>query len=136
VYVDANTIIYRVERVQPYLAVTKPLWDALDAGAQAIVTSEITLLEVLVKPLRLGDTLLQSLFIGTLYGTPHFSSLPINRLILEIAAQLRASTHLKTPDAIHAATALEAGCTLFVTNDPAFKRVPDLAVVVLSDLTD
>ncbi len=37
VYVDANTIIYRVERVQPYLAITKPLWDALDAGAQAII---------------------------------------------------------------------------------------------------
>jgi predicted nucleic acid-binding protein len=63
-------------------------------------------------------------------------TIPINRQILETAAQLRASTHLKTPDAIHAATALESGCTLFVTNDPAFKRVPNLAVMVLSDLTD
>ena len=136
VYVDANVIIYRVELIQPYMAITKPLWDALDAGSQAIVTSEMTLLEVLVKPLRLGDTLLQSLFIGTLYGTPHFSSLPIERQILEIAAQLRVAAGLKTPDAIHAATALEAGCSLFVTNDSAFKRVPYLAVAVLSDLTD
>lgn len=135
-YVDANAVIYRVERVQPYMAISKPLWDALDAGSQALVTSEITLLEVLVKPLRLGDTQLQSLFIGTLYGTPHFTSLPINRQILETAAQLRITAGLKTPDAIHAATALEAGCTLFVTNDAAFKRVPGLMVAVLSDLTD
>ena len=32
VYADANSIIYRVEQVQPYLVVAAPLWDALDAG--------------------------------------------------------------------------------------------------------
>jgi len=53
---------------------------------------------------------------------------------LEIAADLRATTRLKTPDAIHAATALDAGCALFVTNDPAFRRVPRLNVAVLSEV--
>jgi len=47
---------------------------------------------------------------------------------------LRASSGLKTPDAIHAASALVAGCTHLITNDPAFRRVPNLVVVVLSDL--
>jgi hypothetical protein len=32
VYVDADTIIYRVERVVPYDQVAAPLWDALDDG--------------------------------------------------------------------------------------------------------
>jgi predicted nucleic acid-binding protein len=40
---------------------------------------------------------------------------------------------LKTPDAIHAATALLAGCALFVTNDPAFKRIAGLPVGLLSE---
>ena len=33
---------------------------------------------------------------------------------------IRAVTGLKTSDALHAATALSAGCTLFVTNDTDF----------------
>lgn len=56
VYVDTNTIIYRVEQIQPFLAAAAPLWDALDAGQATFVTSELTLLEVLVKPLREGKS--------------------------------------------------------------------------------
>jgi predicted nucleic acid-binding protein len=53
VYVDTNMVIYRVEAVKPYIDVALPLWDALDAGTQDIMTSELSVLEVLVKPLRL-----------------------------------------------------------------------------------
>jgi predicted nucleic acid-binding protein len=111
-----------------------PLWDALDANQQDVVTSELSLLEVLVKPLRLADRMLESLFTGTLYGTPDFSCVPITRSILRAAAQLRADAGLKTPDAIHAATALESGCALFVTHDSAFRHVPGLNVVVLKEV--
>ena len=36
-------------------------------------------------------------------------------------------------DALHAATALAAGCSLFVTNDTDFRRVPGLPAVILDD---
>jgi predicted nucleic acid-binding protein len=87
-----------------------------------------------VKPVQQHNTQLQQLFRVVLYKTRGFSTLPITRHILEAAAQLRATTGLKTPDAIHAATALHGGCTLFVTNDPAFRRVPQLNVAVLGDI--
>ena len=54
--------------------------------------------------------------------------------VFEDAARLRAEARLTTPDAIHAATALQAGCALFVTNDNAFRRVQDLPFAVLDDL--
>lgn len=60
--------------------------------------------------------------------------LPITQPILRRAAHLRATTKLKTPDALHAATALEAGCVLFVSNDLGFRSVPNLPLVILSDL--
>lgn len=134
VYVDTNMLIYRVEMVEPYLTASMPLWDALDANQQDVVTSELSTLEVLVKPFRLADTVLEGLFIGTLYGTPGLFCTPITQSILRAAAQVRADTGLKTPDAIHAATALHQGCTLFVTNDAAFRRVHGLNVVILSEI--
>ncbi len=42
--------------------------------------------------------------------------------------------YLKAPDAIHAATALDVGAALFITNDSGFRRVSGLPVVVLSEL--
>jgi predicted nucleic acid-binding protein len=41
---------------------------------------------------------------------------------------------LKTPDALHAATALAGGRGIFVTNDPVFRRIADLSMILLSDL--
>jgi predicted nucleic acid-binding protein len=134
VYVDTNAVVYRVEQIEPYLTASAPLWDALDAGRVSIVTSELTLLEVLVKPLREGKTDLVSLYRTVLLGTVGLTCLPVSRPILESAAQLRAATNLKTPDAIHAATAQMHGSTLFVSNDGGFRRVASLAVAVLSDI--
>ena len=51
------------------------------------------------------------------------------------AAELRARWNLGTPDAIIAATAIETRCTHLVTNDPAFRRVENLKVLVVSDYT-
>lgn len=133
-YVDTNALIYRVERIEPYLTASEPLWAALDAGLAQVATSDLTLLEVLVKPLRDGNSYLVDLYRNVLLGTAGLNCLPVSRAVLESAATLRAAHNLKTPDAIHAATALAAGCVLFVTNDAAFRRVPGLPVAVLSEV--
>ncbi|MGH2516021.1 MAG: type II toxin-antitoxin system VapC family toxin, partial [Ktedonobacterales bacterium] len=100
----------------------------------SVITSELSLLEVLVKPFKTGNVRLEAGFRALLMGSADVRMLAITQSILERAARLRATTNLKTPDAIHAATALESGATHFLTNDPAFRRVPGLAVTILSDL--
>jgi predicted nucleic acid-binding protein len=134
VYVDTNAIVYRVERIEPYLTASAPLWDALDQGVVEVETSELTLLEVLVKPLKDGNATLETLFRAVLLSTAGLNCLPISRQVIEQAARLRATHGLKTPDAIHAATAQIAGSALFVTNDAGFRRVSGLPVAVLSDV--
>jgi predicted nucleic acid-binding protein len=47
---------------------------------------------------------------------------------------LRAATTLKTPDAIHAATAAAASSVLFVTNDADFRGNVSMLLVILADL--
>lgn len=134
VYVDTNAVIYRVERIEPYLTAAAPLWDALDAGQARLATSELSLLEVLVQPLRNGNAALAALYRAVLLGTAGLTCLPVSRSVLESAAALRAAHRVKTPDAVHAASALAAGCSLFVTNDAGFRRVPGLPVLVLGEV--
>ena len=134
VYVDTCSVIYAVERIEPYFSASAPLWAALNAGRQAVQTSELALMEVLVKPLRMGDAALVGLYRTVLLGTSGLTCVPVTLIVLESAAQLRARYNLKTPDAIHAATAIQGGAAMFITNDPGFRRVPGLNVEVLSDV--
>lgn len=89
---------------------------------------------MLVGPIKQGNATLQAGFKRLLLRSTNVRTVPILQSVLERAASLRAETGLKTPDAIHAATALGEGCAHFVTNDAAFRRVPGLNVTVLRDL--
>lgn len=134
VYLDANGFIYSIERIDPYRSLLDALWQTVSSGQITVVTSELTLLEVLVKPLKVGDATTATLFRTVLQHTPDVRMLPITQLVLEEAAKLRATLGLRTPDAIHVATALLHGCALIVTNDSTFRRIPDLPVAVLNEL--
>lgn len=58
VYLDANPIIYTVERHADYEPLLLPLWTEVENDTILAVTSHLTLLETLVKPLRDGNTTL------------------------------------------------------------------------------
>jgi predicted nucleic acid-binding protein len=133
VYVDTMTLIYTVERYPAYWPLLEPLWQAAQAGSIEMVSSELTLLEALVGPIKSGDNALEKAFDQALLGT-ELRLLPITQTILREAARLRATTKLKTPDALHAATAREAACALFVTNDVSFRVLAGLPAVILDDL--
>lgn len=133
VYLDANSVIYSVERHPIYWPLLEPVWLAAQAKTIEVVSSELTLMETLVGPLKTGNAAL-ALAYEQLYRQAQTRLLPITQSILRDGAQLRATTSLKTPDAIHAATALQAGCALFVTNDRRFRSIAGLPIVVLDDL--
>lgn len=133
VYVDANVVIYSVEQHAIYGPLLQPLWQAAKSKSLEVVSSELLLTETLVGPLRRSDAVLLRDYETALLGTD-FRMLPITQLVLREAAQLRATTRLRTPDALHAATALLAGCKLFITNDAGFRSVAGLSLLILDDL--
>lgn len=135
VYVETPAVIYTIEAHPKYAPLLRPLWQAAQARTVQVVTSELTLLETLVHPLRNGDSALQAAYERLLLSTPEVTLLPVGLDVLREAARLRASIPgLRTPDALHAATALLAGCALFLTNDAGFRRVPGLPLVLLDDV--
>ena len=133
IYLDTSAIIYSVERNEPYLTLMAPVWRRAEAGQFILVCSELVLAETLVRPIREGDTDLE-MALRAVFAAPEFQLVSSTRQLWEDTARLRAETGLKTPDALHAATALSVGCALFITNDTDFRRVQGMSVVVLSDL--
>ena len=99
-----------------------------------IVTSVITLSEVLIHPLRQGDEALATQYSRILLNAAHVQALAVSPLIASAAARLRASHGYKMPDAIQIATAQSAHATFFVTNDEALAGISGLRVIVLKQL--
>jgi predicted nucleic acid-binding protein len=133
VYVDTAVLIYTLEENKDYFDLLEPLWLKFQAQEIELISSELILMEVLVVPLRNNNNSLVSDYEQLLLNSP-MQLIPINRSILRSAANLRAKTSLKTPDAIHATTAMAVNCDLFITNDKGFRNLSNLSVVILSEV--
>jgi predicted nucleic acid-binding protein len=134
VYADAQIFIYSVEKHPIYAPTLRPLWEAVSRGDLEVLSSELTLMETLIGPLKQGDAALATDY-ENFCVSPGIRLLPITASILRAGARLRATLNkLRTPDAIQAATGHSCRCTLFLTNDFIFRRIPGLPVVLLDDL--
>lgn len=131
---DTSIFIYHFEANPTCLPFTRTLLNSVASGTHEAVISELVLLELLVKPLRLKRDDLADQYEILLDHFPHLMIFPIQRDVLRHAAKLRARYGIKTPDAIHLATALEHHATLFVCNDRELKPVGGMDVLVLSEL--
>jgi predicted nucleic acid-binding protein len=133
VYLDANAVIYSVEKHPAFGPLLQPVWVAAQARSVEVVSSELVIVETLVGPLKSGDTTLAGSY-EQLFRMPQTRLVPVTIPVLRHAAELRATIpSLRTPDAIHAATALRENCSLLLTNDAVFRQVPGLPVAVLRD---
>jgi len=130
--IDTAIFIYFIEEDARYISTIAPLFEAADAGGIEIVTSALTLLEVLVVPYRAGNTALAERYEAVLTRGRGIRMIDLSRDHLRRAAQIRASTGVATPDTLQLAAALTVRCAAFVTNDRLLPSSPDLKVLQLS----
>ncbi|MBI5815391.1 MAG: type II toxin-antitoxin system VapC family toxin [Nitrospinae bacterium] len=137
VYLDANIFIYLLEGHPNHQKVIGELFRIIDAGGLAAFTSELTLMETLVKPMMDNNEALANLYMGALETSDSLHIEKIGRDILIEAARLRAqSPRLLLPDAIHAATALALKCGALITNDKKLRPISGIDVVLISEASD
>jgi predicted nucleic acid-binding protein len=132
VALDTAVFIYFIEEHPDFLPLVTPLFAEIAAGRMEIVTSAVTLLEILVVPYRAGNLPLAERYEGLLTRSRGVRLVEINRLQIRASAQLRARYSVRTPDALQLAAALSHRCTAFVTNDRALPEIPGLAVLRLN----
>ncbi len=122
-----------IRLVEGDAATRAPLLARLAASlgvAGSLVSSRLTRLECRSKPLRAGDLATLAQF-NVFFAGIELILADISPAVIERATDLRAKYNLKTPDALHYATAVEVGATVFLTGDRGFERCTEVPVEVL-----
>ena len=132
VYLDTQSVIYSVEKHPQYAPALRPLWVAAKSGSVRLVTSELTLLETLVGPLKSGDIVFAAAY-ERLLGSADLNMLPVTLAVLREAARLRSSSSLdaRRHPSRHRNSRTSVCC---VTNDAAFRKVPGIQVLLIDSL--
>lgn len=134
IYLDTNIFIYAVEGYAEFETELNELFETFDSGNLKAITSELTLAEVLVKPLIDNNAKVSYAYENAIQSSQALEVVPINRTILRESARLRSTINIRLPDAIHAATAILNGYETFITNDKRLEALSGIDVVVLSNL--
>ena len=130
VYIDSNIFIYAFENYAHWPECADIL-RALVADELAGVTSEIALIEILPKPVHGGRPDIGDAYLQAMDNAAGLALVPVTREIILRAVSLRAAAKLNSLDAIHIATALDAGCDVLLTNDLRLRPPPQLRAIYL-----
>jgi predicted nucleic acid-binding protein len=134
VLIDTPVWIYHFEGNSTFGEAASRVIEELETGRFRGIASELTLLEIVVKPLQLGRQDAADDYETLLSYFPNLELQPISRAILLDAAGLRARHRVRTPDAIQLATGFAAGATLAITNDEAWRNIGGIETMLLTDL--
>ena len=140
-YLDTVIVIYAVEGHPLEQQRTLNHLVSLEQAAHQFAISELTWTECLVPVLGKGGALRLSDFLRFFHG-PNLRTLSLTSAMHTRASAIRGGHSYPslspTPpkryglaDALHLATAVEAGCDVFLTNDGKLSNFPDLRVELL-----
>ncbi len=115
IFWDTNLYIYLFEDYGPLSQATVALRKKMLARGDQLLTSSLSLGEILVKPMDKGNLALCAQYESAI--TASSIMLPFDVKAAKVYASLRSDRTLRAPDAIQLACAASAGVDLFVTND-------------------
>lgn len=132
---DTAPIIYFIERNPTYIDRMRVILRHISHPHNTLGHASVMVLaEVLVQPLKMGNYSLAQKYERILAKNNRLQLIPVSPSIARQTAKIRADYGLKTPDALHIATAIETGCDAFLTNDRGLQRVTEIKVLVLDDM--
>lgn len=130
IYADANVVIRLIEGDALTRAPLEARLLPLRGTGRFLLTSRLTRLECRVKPLRTGDLAVVRLY-DAFFSGAEIQLLELTSDVVEKATDLRATLNLKTPDALHLASAILAGASAFLTGDRSLARCTEITVEVI-----
>ncbi len=129
---DTNILIYYIEEHPFFFKKVAPFIDAIADGKAIGITSYVTLLELLVKPIKEKRFDLVEQYKTIL--TNHLVMVQLDEHVSLKSAELRAKYGIRTPDAIQIASVISKNGDVFITNDERLETVEDIKVLTLKDI--
>jgi predicted nucleic acid-binding protein len=133
--VDSMLFVYHFEGNEEFGPAAGRILRDAEEGRCGLVASVLALLEVLVVPKRHGRGELCQGYRDLFESFPNLSVVPIGPEVAEIASDLRAAHNLRTPDALHMATAIHSGVDAFISGDRRLPRVQEMRVMGFQEIT-
>ncbi len=133
IFLDTAPVIYFVEQNPEFSSKVQEVFERLDDGKLTAVVSPITLAECLVLPYKQKKPEIAQIFTELLTNSESVVFYPIDEVVADKAADLRARYNLTLTDAFQLAIAIQAECDAFLTNDADLKRVKEISIIVLSE---
>ncbi len=115
--IDSMVLIYHFEDDATFGPAAAALLRAAEEGRCRLLISVLGRLEVLVVPKRRGQHDLCRQYCEVFESFPNLEVASIDVAVADTASDLRATHTLRTPDALHLATAVEHRADAFVTED-------------------
>jgi len=134
ILLDTSIWIYHFEGHPEFGPAATSLVTSMERGGFVGLLSELSLMELTVRPLQRGRQDVADEYELLLGAFPNLELLPATRDVLLEAATVRARYRLRTPDALLLATGLLGGATAAATNDSGWKAVEGLEIFLLGDL--
>lgn len=123
ILLDTTTLIAYLNKGEPVSDLAAHVIDArVRDGRNEAVVSMVTVMEILVRPLRVGARPVYEQIIDFLSNFPNLRMLDINFSVAQEAATLRAVHNFRPPDALIIATGIVEGASHLVTNDDEWRR--------------
>ncbi|MBI2415727.1 MAG: type II toxin-antitoxin system VapC family toxin [Candidatus Kerfeldbacteria bacterium] len=128
---DSSIFVYLLESHRRYYSTVRKLFLEVESGENQGIFANIGLIELLTGPKQLGRYDIAYEYKNYIQNFPNLIITELNEPIVNFASDLRGRYRIKTPDAVHLASAIVYGADVFITNDKALKKVREVAVKVL-----
>lgn len=132
--IDSSIFIYKFEQHSVYEKYCSTIFDKLSNNQIHLITSSITVSEILIKPFEKNDHETINLYENLFHSLPHFTIVDIDYSMAKSAAIIRSKYHILLPDAYQFAAAIKEKATIFITNDIRLKKLQKvLQIACLKD---
>lgn len=130
---DSMEFIYFLEDNSQFGALSEVIFELAERNKITVISSILVLIEVLTGYRRANDETSEQEFKQMMKEFPNIEVYDLNNHLINKVVDLRTKYNIKTPDAIHIATAIENKAEAFITNDKLLSKIKEIKIICLSD---
>jgi len=134
IFLDTMFFIYHFENNARFQRLTTGVLNLVENGKIQCSTSYLTLMEILVKPMKDSRQDLVEAYTMIFETFPNLTLIPLGKSVAYRAAYFRSSYNIKPADSIQLASAEVSNSDLFLTNDRELIQIKELKIHYLDDI--